>query len=357
MGLVLGWVFGMRLVESIFLVALTVLNILRVCKKIQSFKWTFVLTVVTSCISVVASGSEEWLTSPRGVMFGTHDTLAWASIGPQEVCSCRTIADKCGDVQSTFAAVGAFAIIRVILLFTQMAFVSAIPVLLAGRAKARVAVSWLSMIVYVLVWGIALGAFNSCGCGGLLYGQRINWPFVFEIVGFVAQCLYTALETLRRCESSLHEWMEKQPQYKSGSDMAALSMPAGRQTSAIWAPTPGPSPSSSMPSQQAAATYPAAQPSAYSGSPSRSASAAPPIQPLGGPPPQSQPLGAPPPQSQPLGGPSYASSSSYPIAATTYGGAPATGGSMPPPSNSAGPYQMNTAGGPLQWNGGTQRYR
>ena len=235
LGLTLGFTFGLHVTNTVICVGITVVLVLRAMGRAKGVEaWSLVVATLTSVLCVIASSAEEWVSSPRGVVFGTHDTLAWASLGQSSLCSCRTIADKCSDVQANVSAIAALGIIRALLQLLQLCFVAGMPKWFMGRTTLRLVNAWMATFAYTVTWAIALATLGSCGCRGLLQGQQLSWPFAVEFVGFVAQLAYAALETLRRLEAALLYYLGQQhqggpPQLTTGDGSAGRGVVVMRQ--------------------------------------------------------------------------------------------------------------------------------
>lgn len=210
---VLHWAFGLRIVEMLVMILVVVLGVMRATEKLRMWHVLFGVSVVLSIFSIVTTSTNYWIATPKVASDGTANL----NVGPWGRCSCFAVVAKCSDVASSYRAVQAFAIIRLLLQVAQIAVSGVIATRLALPPVVSMALAWVTWLIHLIVWTVAIGTFAACGCHGVHEGQNFDWPFAFDLIAFVVQTGLVGHLTLfvarrRLMAWALQEVMAKQQQ-------------------------------------------------------------------------------------------------------------------------------------------------
>jgi hypothetical protein len=237
-GLVLSWGFAFMLLESIAMVVLCVMFILRGRGVLRIWQGLFAAVVILPIFVIVSTSTNYSIASPR--LSSTGDVTI--NVGPWGACSCIAAASRCGDLADAYRAVQAFAVIRLLFQVAQIALVAVVlPVV--GSAVPRWAVpiaAWCTWATQLICWTVAVGTFSACGCGEVHAGQSFDWPFAFDFLAFFVQTLAAAHLTWRYARRRLLEWAVREHKAieaaQAADSGAHASMAAGNAVPPTSAP-------------------------------------------------------------------------------------------------------------------------
>ena len=215
----LQWCFGFRVVESIGLLVLIALGVLRATERHRVWHPFFLGSIAVLVFSVVSTSQQYWI-GPKTVTYNGEYNAVVSHFG---ACDCASVTGKCPDLASSYRAVAAMAIIRLVGLLLQVIWAAYVPSVLALPPVIFLGLNWVTWVVFLCTWGIAIATFASCGCGGINSGQSLDWPFAFDFLAFLGQTALAGHTTYQFVRTRLHDWALQQVATELG-----LGDPAGK---------------------------------------------------------------------------------------------------------------------------------
>ena len=186
-GFTLHWAFGLRVAESVGLSGLCAMCVMRLKGLINQWPLVMMASITLLVFGVASTTSHLWFHSSSA---DSVNTGADVEVGPFAICSCVDSSTACSAMTSRFQGIQAVALIHLLV---------AVPVVVV------LILSWVSWVVDVTKWGLAIGVFTTCKCP-IVEASSFSWPVAVAIIEFLLQSGLSVTLSVTYAKQRLVDW-------------------------------------------------------------------------------------------------------------------------------------------------------
>jgi hypothetical protein len=201
-GFTLQWAFALRVVENVGMSGIFAVSLLRFLGLVNQWPSLMLGSSLLLVLGIASTTSHVWFEHPSIDFLGGGAV----QVGPFAECSCITSAKACPMLENHFIAAQAISVFHLLCVVVQCLFVCFVPeVLRAVPHVAVLGVAFLSWVMGITKWGLAIGLFTTCKCHSLLFA-RFSWPVGVAITEFVLQCAVLTIVAYAYAKQRLLGW-------------------------------------------------------------------------------------------------------------------------------------------------------